>query len=108
MADATVSRMSAYLICDVAVHDRDALTEYLQLAEGTVESYGGRYLAQAGELSTIEGDWTPQTVVVVEFPSTKAAHDWYKSDEYAAALQVMPKAMVRKMIVVDGLETLAA
>ncbi len=95
--------MSAYLICDVAVHNGEALSEYLRLAEGTVEAFGGRYLAQAGQLSVIEGDWNPATVVIVEFPSVDAANQWYTSDAYAAALKVNPEAMARKMIVVDGL-----
>lgn len=95
--------MPAYVVCDVAVHNRDALSEYLRLAEGTVEAFGGRYLAQAGELAVIEGDWNPATVIIVEFPSVDVANQWYASDDYAAALKVNPEAMVRKMIVVDGL-----
>lgn len=94
--------MSAYLICDVAVHNRDALLEYLGLAKGTVENFGGRYLAQAGQISVIEGDWSPETIVVVEFPSSENAQQWYKSIEYSAALELNPKAMVRKMILVEG------
>ena len=91
------------MICDVAVHDREALVEYLELARGTVEKFEGRYLAQAGKVSVIEGDWKPQTVVVVEFPNEKAATDWYHSESYAPALAVNPKAMIRRMIVVQGL-----
>ena len=95
--------MSAFMICDVAVHNREALIDYLELAKGTVEEFGGRYLAQAGEVSVIEGDWDPQTIVVVEFPSVKAASDWYNSESYAPALAVNPTAMIRYMIVVQGL-----
>lgn len=95
--------MAAFLICDVAVRNREKLVEYLQLAKGTVEQFGGRYLAQAGETSVFEGDWNPQTVVVVKFPSAEAAKEWYNSESYSAALKVNPKAMVRKMILVNGL-----
>lgn len=95
--------MAAFMICDVSVRSRDLLVEYLELAKGTVEHFGGRYLAQAGEISVIEGDWSPQVVVIVEFPSSAIAEEWYASKEYAAALKANPKAMFRKMIVVDGL-----
>lgn len=94
--------MSAFMICDVLVHDREALIEYLELAKGTVEEFEGRYLAQAGDITVIEGDWDPQTIVVVEFPDLKAATDWYNSQSYAPALAVNPKAMIRRMIVVQG------
>lgn len=96
--------MSAYMICDVAVHNREALIDYLNLAEGTVEQYSGRYLAQAGQISILEGDWDPQTIVVVEFPNLKTAKDWYNSESYAPALAINPKAMIRSMIVVEGLQ----
>lgn len=95
--------MPAYLICDVAVHDRAKLIEYLALAKGTVEQFGGRYLAQAGGISVIEGDWTPETIVIVEFPSAEAARKWYVSQEYSSALKVNAGAMVRKMVLVEGL-----
>lgn len=95
--------MPAFLICDVKMKDREKLIEYLELAKGTVEKYGGKYLAQAGETLVIEGDWTPQTVIVVEFPTMEAAKDWYVSDEYAPALKMNPQAMMRNMVLMQGL-----
>ena len=96
--------MSALLICDVSVHDRNKLVAYLELAKGTVELFGGQYLAQAGEITILEGSWNPQTIVVVKFPSVEAAREWYRSDSYAPALKMNPKAMVRNMLLVQGLE----
>jgi uncharacterized protein (DUF1330 family) len=95
--------MPAYLICDVSVHNREKLVEYLELAKGTVELFGGKYLAQAGDFSVFEGDWSPQTIVVVEFPTTEAAREWHQSESYAPALKVKPQAMIRKMLLVQGL-----
>jgi uncharacterized protein (DUF1330 family) len=95
--------MAAYLICDEAVHNREFLLKYLELAKGSVESFGGIYRAQAGNISVLEGDWNPETIVVVEFTSSEKARQWYASPEYSAALKVNPKAMVRKMLMVEGL-----
>ncbi len=94
--------MSAYLICDVSVRDRAALMNYLKLAEGTVEQFAGRYLAQAGALTLLEGDWSPETLVIVEFPSIAAAKEWYRSEAYAPALEANAAAMLRKMLIVEG------
>ena len=95
--------MPAYLIADVSVRDRAKLIEYLELANGTVEAFEGRYLAQAGAISVLEGDWQPETIVVVEFPTADAAKAWYTSEAYEPALQMNSKAMIRRMIVVEGL-----
>lgn len=96
--------MPSYLICDVSVHDREKLVEYLELAKGTVELFGGQYLAQAGEISVLEGDWNPQALVVVQFPTAEAAKRWYQSENYAPALKLNPLAMVRNMLLVEGIE----
>jgi uncharacterized protein (DUF1330 family) len=42
--------------------------------------------------------------VVVEFPDTATAKRWYASPEYAAALQVRDQALVRSLVLVDGME----
>ncbi|WP_417526217.1 DUF1330 domain-containing protein [Marinovum sp.] len=94
--------MTAIMICDVAVKDRARLLDYLKLAAGTVEGFGGRYLAQAGEISVLEGDWSPEALVVVEFPTVEAAQRWYASEAYAPALEINPQAMIRKMVIVAG------
>ncbi len=97
--------MSAFLICDVTVKDREALREYLKLSEHTLEPFGGRFQAQAGEVVVLEGDWSPTVVIVAEFPSIEAAKAWYSSGDYAPALEVKPLAMDRNMLVVAGLDT---
>lgn len=95
--------MGAFLICDVTVKDRAALSEYLRLSEHTLEPYSGKFHVQAGQVQKIEGNWDPTVVIVAEFPSTKLANDWYNSSEYAAALDVKPQAMDRNMILVEGI-----
>jgi len=95
--------MSAFLICDVSVKNRDKLQEYLKLSEHTLKPYGGIFHAQAGEIETLEGDWKPEVIIIAEFPSMENAKAWYHSTEYAKALQVKPEAIDRNMILTAGL-----
>jgi len=94
--------MTAFLICDVTVKDRDALNEYLSLSQHTLAPFGGKFHVQAGKVDVIEGNWNPKVVIVAEFPSMEKAHEWYVSDDYAKALEVKPKALDRNMILVQG------
>jgi len=96
--------MSAFLICDVTVKDRAALSEYLKLSEHTLASYSGKFHVQAGKLQVMEGDWEPTVIIVAEFPNTALANAWYESKEYAPALEVKHKAMERKMILAEGID----
>jgi len=95
--------MSAFLICDVEVKNREKLQEYLTLSEHTLEPYGGKFHAQAGRTETLEGDWNPKVIIVAEFPSMDKAREWYGSPEYAEALKVKPQAIDRNMILTEGL-----
>ena len=50
----------------------------------------------------LEGDWTPRAIVMAEFPSMEAARDWYRSPEYAKALEFRDEALSRNLILVEG------
>ena len=39
----------------------------------TLEPFGGRFLARGGKRESLEGDWWPQRVVLIEFPDFDAA-----------------------------------
>ena len=94
--------MSAYIISDLSARDPDSLQIYRARAAASIAHYGGRYISRGGAIETLEGDWRPEMIVVVEFPSMEQARAWYRSPEYATALAVRDKALARDLILVDG------
>ncbi len=94
--------MSAYIVSYVTVRDVAALDAYRTAAAGSIEAYGGRYLARGGDIEVLEGDWTPRTVILVEFPSADRAREWYASPEYQAALAYRDVALSRNLVLLDG------
>jgi uncharacterized protein (DUF1330 family) len=95
--------MTAYVISDVVGLDAELVARYRSLAQGSIAAYGGRYLANAGNtVEHVEGDWTPQNVVVLEVPSMERAREWYRSPEYAPALEVRRTALRRSLVFVAG------
>lgn len=97
--------MSAYVISDVVPQDEEAWNAYVRLAPATIEKYGGRYLARGGPVRTMEGNWSPRLIVLVEFPDRAAVEAWYASPEYAEALAFRSKALSRNLICVDSVGT---
>ena len=75
----------AYLIVDAKSSDPQAMQRYRDLAQVAVAHYGGRYLVRGGAFQVLEGDWQPQRLVVVEFPSLEQGSKFYASPEYLAA-----------------------
>lgn len=97
--------MSAYLLVDTHVRERDSpeRKRYVEEAPKTVEKYGGRYLVRTGKLEVLEGDWAPEILVVLEFPSMQALKRWYDSEEYRRILPLALKSTTRNLVAVDGL-----
>ena len=95
--------MTAYVILDIEVTDPGGYEDYKKLAPPAVALYGGKYIARGGKSETLEGDWLPNRVVVLEFPSVEKAKAWINSPEYAAAKALRHKYATSKTIVVEGL-----
>lgn len=95
--------MAAYVIVDVAVGDAEAYREYTSQTPGTVEQYNGRFIVRGGDYETLEGNWSPQRIVVIEFPSMEQARAWYGSDAYQAILPLRLKhATTQFLTIVEG------
>jgi uncharacterized protein (DUF1330 family) len=95
--------MPAYAISDVTFRDAAAIESYRSRAAASIVQHGGRYLARGGAIETLEGDWRPANLIIVEFPDMARARAWYRSPEYAAALQFRDAALSRNLILVEGM-----
>lgn len=94
--------MAAYVISEVEVLNPTLVDEYRSLAQATIAKYGGHYVVRGGSIESIEGDWAPKHIVIVEFPTMEKAREWYHSTEYAEALKVRHRALKRRLIFVEG------
>lgn len=94
--------MAAYVIADVEVSDVEGYEEYRTGVEAILQPYGGRFLIRGGPVETLEGDWTPQRYVTIEFPSMEQAKRWYDSPEYQAILPIRKRCARSRVLLVDG------
>ena len=96
--------MSAYIIVQVEVTDPEGFARYRTMGPATLEAYGGKYIVRGGAMETLEGDWQPPRVVVIEFESVDQAKRWWDSDEYREARDLRQATSNTNMIVVEGYE----
>jgi uncharacterized protein (DUF1330 family) len=94
--------MSAYVIVEIDIIDPVGYEEYKKLAGATVEKYGGKYIVRGGRAETLEGDWNPKRIVVLEFESMQRAKDWLNCEEYREPRKMRHRTAETKMIVVEG------
>ncbi|MEZ5855904.1 MAG: DUF1330 domain-containing protein [Hyphomicrobiaceae bacterium] len=100
---ATTSSGPCYVIADTRVVDEASFALYREIASSSVAKHGGRYLARGGVIRALEGDWSPERIIVIAFPTRAAAEAWYTSDDYRPAFAHKHKAMTRNLLLVDGL-----
>jgi uncharacterized protein (DUF1330 family) len=94
--------MKAYLILDIEVHDLNAFRLYALEIPEFVKKHFGRYVVLGGEVETIEGDWKPQKVVVIEFPSKENAHEFIKDPNAQPLFAIRHKSTTSKVVLVEG------
>lgn len=96
--------MAAYVMVDIEIQDPVMYEEYRRVAPPSIAVYGGRYIVRGGAVDVLEGDWHPQRVVVLEFPTVERARAWWSSPEYAPAKAIRQASAHTEMIVVGGID----
>lgn len=94
--------MKAYIIVDVNITNPTVYEDYKKLTPASLLPYDGKFIVRGGATDTLEGDWNPGRVVVVEFPSLEKAKAWWSSEGYAPAKAIRQSSSITKMIVVEG------
>jgi uncharacterized protein (DUF1330 family) len=94
--------MAAYIVVEVDVRDAARYEDYKRLVPPTLAQYGGRFVVRGGAAETLEGDWSPGRIVIVEFPSVEQARAWWDSAEYAPAKELRQATAHTQMILVEG------
>ena len=94
--------MTAYVIVQVDVQDEQRYEDYKPMVPPSLEPFGGRFVVRGGNAETLEGDWAPPRLVVIEFPDRDKAKAWLESDGYREARALRHATAHTQMIVVDG------
>ncbi len=95
--------MSAYIIANVRVTDPTQYEDYKTFSTLAMQAHGAEVCVRGGPSQVLEGDWTPDRLVVLKFPSVEKARAFYDSPEYGRARQARAGAAVMRMVVVEGI-----
>jgi len=94
--------MKAYVIVEVSIIDKIIYEEYKKLTPAAIAAFDGKFIVRGGKTETLEGDWQPERMVVVEFPSVEKAKAWWHSDQYSMAKAIRQQSAHTKMLIVEG------
>jgi len=94
--------MPAYVIVEIDIVDPVGYEEYKKLAAATVARHGGKYIVRGGAVETLEGDWRPKRIVVLEFETAQRAKEWLNCEEYRQPRKMRHRTAKTNMILVEG------
>ena len=95
--------MPAYFIVSINVTAESNVERYrgyIEKVKPIVESYGGRYIVRSEKIQHIVGEWKPDRVIVIEFPSAERISECFSSPEYKAVESDRSESVVTSGIVV--------
>jgi len=95
--------MSGYIIANVSVTNPVQYADYKKWSSAALQVHGVEVCVRGGKVEVLEGDWAPERLVILKFPSFEAAKAFDASPEYGRARAARQGAAVMRMIVVEGL-----
>jgi uncharacterized protein (DUF1330 family) len=94
--------MAAYIIADLTITDPQGFEEYRQMVPATIAQYGGKYVVRGGRVETLEGNWDPKRLVIIEFESAERAKQWWACEEYREAKALRQRTAQTNLIIIEG------
>ncbi|MDR7277001.1 DUF1330 domain-containing protein [Catenuloplanes atrovinosus] len=94
--------MTAYVIIDLDVTDSAGFREYAEAVLPMIRRAGGRPLVSDRQPVVLEGDWTPSTVVMYEFPDREAAERFWHSPEYQPLKELRRRYATVRVVVAEN------
>src|SRR4051794_36140389 len=94
--------MKAYLVLDLAINDFASFKSYIERIPTFIAKHGGRYIVQGVVPTPVEGDWRPERMVILEFPSRQNATDFLGDPEIQPLFAVRHRTTTSRLVLVDG------
>ncbi len=94
--------MRAYLVLDLTITDIRNFAPYIEAIPAFIEKHGGRYIVRGAQPTVMEGDWSPERVVILEFPARENAEAFLSDPEAQPLFAVRHNTTVSRLILVDG------
>ncbi len=91
--------MSAYMISQVTVTDKEKFESYIASTRSVAAKYGARPVAVGAQPKMLNGENDGhQMVFVIEFENMERLDSWHNSDEYQALVSLRDDGSDQRMV----------
>ncbi|MTH65118.1 DUF1330 domain-containing protein [Paracoccus shanxieyensis] len=101
--------MTAFLIAEVKITDDAWVPDYATHVHDIAARHGGRYLSRSGNIETLEGAATDETLIaLIQFPDRASAHAFANDPDYAPYGKARQDGSVSHFRVIDDTDLAGA
>src|SRR5665213_884310 len=94
--------MKAYLVLDLTVNDFAGFKKYIVEIPAFIAKHSGKYIVQGVQPTTIEGDWKPERMVIIEFPERQNAEAFLSDPEIQELFKIRHDTTTSKLVLPMG------
>lgn len=94
--------MKAYLVLDLSVSDFAGLKRYTAEIPAFIARHSGHYIVRGVRPTTVEGDWTPEHLVIIEFPGREKAEAFLRDPDIQDLFKLRHATTTSKLLLADG------
>lgn len=94
--------MAAYLVLGFEVTDLNTFMGYVEKIPKFIEKHSGKYIVEGTMSETIEGDWRPDRLVILEFPDTDKARAFVDDPEVQPIFALRHSSTKGDLILAEG------
>ena len=94
--------MKGYLVLDLKITDLNGFMEYVRKIPEFIKKHDGRYIVQGVVPESIEGNWLPERLVILEFPTTNKAKEFLADPDAQSLFSLRHKTTDSQLILVEG------
>jgi uncharacterized protein (DUF1330 family) len=94
--------MKAYLVLDFSINDFAGFKRYIAEIPAQISKHGGKYIVQGAQPAPVEGDWTPERMVILEFPGRENAEAFLSDPDSRDLFEIRHATTNSRLVLVDG------
>src|SRR5262249_14415432 len=88
--------VKAYLVLGSAIHDLEGFKPHIANVPRYIEKHGGRYVVRGARPESLEGAWSPERMVIIEFPSRESARQFLDDPGFRELAKIRHKTTTSK------------
>ncbi|WP_220003338.1 DUF1330 domain-containing protein [Bradyrhizobium sp. BR 10261] len=87
---------------DLSVNEFAGFKTYIDEIPAFIAKHSGRYIIRGDEPTTIEGDWTPARLVIIEFPERAKAQAFLDDPDAQDLFKLRHATTTSRLLLADG------